>query len=371
MKMLTSNKLVRMVVMLPFILLYNTAVYAAEMDYKTLYKEAAPAVVLVYGQNEKVGGTGTGSIINQNGLVLTNAHVALENMEKKATWKNLFVFLKPDKITGNPKNDLARRHPARLLAIHPEYDLALIQIVNPPANLPVLPLSDLSNIEIGESTVAIGHPSGGAKWTLTTGRLSASWEDFNRVQGRDVFQTETSINPGNSGGPLLDGSMNIIGINTFIMRQNKSGIALTGLNYAVKSTTARDWIVSVMGQLPKESLVNKVADKTPPAKPVKVAMIPPAPQVEARNGTQSQERKPAIDKGNHAVKQDSHRTVSTEKQGSKSRQVDLAQPKAKRKTYHSKARPGVEYKESQIDSLQKRMAKAFDELDAEVEKMGW
>ena len=342
-------------------LFFSSQLYAKEINYKKLYQEAAPAVVLVYGETGKTAGTGTGSILSESGLVLTNAHVALKDMNNRTQWDRLFVFLKPEKVTGNLANDLKHRHEGRLLAVHPEYDFALVQIVNPPKNLPSLPLSDLSNIEIGESTVAIGHPGGGAKWTLTTGRLSASWEDFNNVKGRDVFQTETPINPGNSGGPLLDGSMNIIGINTFIMRQNKTGMALTGLNYAVKATTARDWITSVLGQLPKESLAAKSthSNTAPPPKPEKIAAAPPpAPKSEVRPTT-------------HSAQKQTQLYVEPTKKPHKTPSVTLAQPKPKNNAYHSKARPGVEYKSSEIDRLHKKMAKAFDELDAEVEEMGW
>jgi S1-C subfamily serine protease len=70
-------------------------------------------------------------------------------------WKKQYVFLKPETITGNAKNDLKNGHMAEVLAVNPDYDLALVQIVNPPKELTVLPLSDLTLVGIGEPTVAI------------------------------------------------------------------------------------------------------------------------------------------------------------------------------------------------------------------------
>ncbi len=355
-------------ILLSALAILSATVNAAEINYKALYQGAAPAVVMVYGETGKRGGTGTGSIITKSGLVLTNAHVALSDMKNSTNWDRLFIFLKPEKVTGKPRNDLRFRYKGSLVAVNPDFDLALIQIVNPPDNLPVLSLSDLANIEIGESTVAIGHPSGGAKWTLTTGRLSASWEDFNNIKGRDVFQTETSINPGNSGGPLLDGAMNIIGINTFIIRESKSGMALTGLNYAVKSSTAREWIVSVLGQLPKETIATRPSNTPPSPKPDTDKIATATPKTESP-------------KKQEPVPQPSETTPSTPEKTALQRQpaqqqkqppeIQLVQPKPKKQAYYSKAKPGGEYSEDEIDSLQKRMARAFDELDREVDNMGW
>jgi serine protease Do len=255
-------------------LLFFTCVFSThgeEINYKKLYLETAPAVVLIYGTDGQTAARGTGTIIDQGGLVLTNTHVVVHESKR---WKRLFVFLKPETVTGNSEKDLTHGHLAEVLAINPEYDLALVQIVKPPADLPVLPLSDLSKVGIGESTVAIGHPSGGAFWTLTTGRISASWTNYNTRPGWDIFQTETSLNPGNSGGPLLDGSGAVVGVNTFIIRKDKGGTTLTGLNFAVKSTTARKWIVQVIGKLPPASVIRKKEEIMPDKKNVETAKAP-------------------------------------------------------------------------------------------------
>ena len=223
---------------------------AKDINYKEIYQKTAPAVVMVYGTDGKIGSTGTGSIIEKSGLILTNTHV-ISNGGK--LWDQQFVFLKPAKLTGNNKTDLKQGFQVKVIATNPTYDLAILQMIDPPDDLPTLPLSNLKNVGIGEPTIAIGHPSGGALWSLTTGRLSASFLDYGDVKGWGVYQTETSLNPGNSGGPLLDGAGNIIGINTFIIRKNAGGLALTGLNFAVMSTTATDWLKKVLGRLPGEA----------------------------------------------------------------------------------------------------------------------
>ncbi|MDX2469361.1 MAG: serine protease [SAR324 cluster bacterium] len=227
-----------------------TDLMAAEINYKEVYQKASLGVVMVYGTDGKVGSTGTGSIIEKSGLILTNTHVV---SNKGKLWDQQFVFLKPAKMTGNNKKDLKQGYQVKVIATNPKYDLAILQMIDPPDNLTALPLSDLKNVGIGEPTIAIGHPGGGALWSLTTGRLSASFRDYGDVQGWGVFQTETSLNPGNSGGPLLDGAGNIIGINTFIIRKNAGGLALTGLNFAVMATTATGWIKTILGRLPGDS----------------------------------------------------------------------------------------------------------------------
>jgi serine protease Do len=256
---------------------------AREIDYKQLYQSAAPSVVLLYGTDGQTASTGTGSIIDASGLVLTNTHVVAKG---KDLWEEQYVVLKPERVTGDHEKDLVRCFHAKVLALNPEYDLALVQIIDPPADLSVLALSDLNGVDIGEPTVAIGHPGGGAHWSMSTGRISASFEDYNATRGWDVFQTETSLNPGNSGGPLLDGSGAIVGINTFIIRQNQSGLALTGLNFAVKSSTARTWIQEVIGRLPEASQVRPEAAETPSAPDAGdiVEAPPPAPKEEKPDG---------------------------------------------------------------------------------------
>lgn len=354
-------------------------VQAEEIDYKRLYQQAAPGVVLLFGTDDgKSGSQGTGSIIDKSGLVLTNHHVVSHGSGNKL-WKTQFIYLKPANVTGKPRADLRNAYSGKVLATNPQYDLALVQIIDPPNNLTVLPLSDLSNVDIGEPTVAIGHPGAGARWSLTTGRIGASYEDYGNVQGWDVFQTETALNPGNSGGPLLDGTASIVGINTFIKRKHSSGMALTGLNYAVKSTTARKWIVSIMGQLPKASLVKPDVISPPPAPEVITRAQPPQPT--AKSTTEMAPAKPAqptqsyVEPLARAKPTQPRVEPKTElhvvlRRG-QTRQVHLALPPRKEHRYTTRLASGEEYTESDIERLYRIRDEAFDELDQEVDKLEW
>ncbi len=327
MKCFKSPYILRLSLMLIGILLTGFSAQAVEIDYKALYKKTSPSVVLLYGTDGEYSSRGTGSIIDDMGLVLTNTHVVVKDGQ---LWEKQFVFLKPEQVTGNPKKDYKRGFAAEVLAVNPEFDLALVQIVNPPNDLKPLPLSDLNQVGIGEPTVAIGHPGGGAAWSLTTGKISASWENYREKQGWDVYQTETSINPGNSGGPLLDGSGAVIGINTFIIRKGQQGLALTGLNFAVKSTTARDWIVSIMGELPLASTVKTKEKSLPSIGEVDNADGPTNPK-----GTVD----PYVKKGDTDEKRDSK----------------LEEPSQRESEYsHSeKGKPGTVILGSKIDTLEK------------------
>ncbi|MBN1962978.1 MAG: trypsin-like peptidase domain-containing protein [Deltaproteobacteria bacterium] len=210
---------------------------------KEIYKKSGPAVVLILGSDDgKTGSGGTGSIITQEGKVITNAHVVLNHNNQP--FKILYVFLKPDKITGDNSKDLVNRFKARVLrySVPNELDLALLQIENPPADLATVAFGDPNKVEVGDDSIAIGCPEQGGPWTLTTGAISTVIANFNRIKGKDVFQTEASVNRGNSGGPLLNNSGNMIGINTMIARQGADGVTITGVNFALKSSVAVKWL---------------------------------------------------------------------------------------------------------------------------------
>jgi S1-C subfamily serine protease len=250
---------------------FSVFLQAEEINYKTLFNRVSPSVVLVFGHDGKNASKGTGSIIEGRGLILTNTHVVLSDDKP---WKYIFIYLKPEKLTGDSKKDMKRAFAAKIVALNPGYDLAILQMINPPNNLQPLPLLDnINTIGPGEATAAIGHPGGGAAWTLTTGRISSIRENYNNIKGWDVIQTQTPLNPGNSGGPLLDGNGTIIGINTFIVRQGKGGMALEGLNYAVTAATARKWVIEVIGKLPDGP--QKQVEQVKNPEPVKVAKAKP------------------------------------------------------------------------------------------------
>ena len=227
---------------------------AEDLSPRAIYESSSPAVVLImgYSHSGQRGSGGTGSIIQQDGLVLTNAHVVIEEHTGQP-YPRLTIYLKPDRVTGDRKMDLSRSGKARVVAVSEPLDLALLKLDGPPGPFPVLALDDSDKVEIGDRVVAIGHPEQGGLWTLTTGTISAEFENFNDTKGKAVFQTETGLNRGNSGGPLLDTEGRMIGVNTAIARVAPDGLPITSISFSLKSNVAKQWLreqgVSVQGTL--------------------------------------------------------------------------------------------------------------------------
>lgn len=225
----------------PFLLammLPGTAI-SADFSAASVYRTAAPGVVLVMGINgaRTQVGTGAGSNLMPQGLVLTNHHVVIEAQTGKA-YPDLKIYMKPARLTGDNSEDLQQWLPVEVVAADEQLDLAILRVTKAGVNLPVVAIGDSEEIDIGESVAAIGHPGGGGLWTLTTGTVSAK----RKSGARGVFQTDTAINPGNSGGPLLDRDAHIIGVNTYINRVAADGLPLEGLNYSVRSSDALKWM---------------------------------------------------------------------------------------------------------------------------------
>ncbi len=215
---------------------------AHALNASQLYAQSAPGVVLLmaHGAGGKGGSAGTGSIITPDGRILTNAHVVV-NPDTGKPYDRVFTFLKPPVVNGDPKNDLTRRSRAVVEMFSQALDLALVKMENPPTALPVLKLCDPDQVGIGDMVAAIGHPEQGGLWTLTTGVVSAQFVNFGKVPGKHVFQTETGLNRGNSGGPLIN-DCGQIGVNTAIARLAADGMPIVGINFAIKSSVARDWL---------------------------------------------------------------------------------------------------------------------------------
>ncbi|HEY4162625.1 MAG TPA: trypsin-like peptidase domain-containing protein [Dongiaceae bacterium] len=182
-----------------------------------VYNKVAPGVVLIINGDF----IGSGAILNQNGLVITNHHVVAGADQVSV------VFMPP---AGTEVNE-SKAYDADVIRIDVIADLALIRIKNPPANLRLVEIGDPSSVQIGEEVNAIGHPHG-EYWSYTRGYVSQirpkySWYDSHYDHVADVIQTQTPINPGNSGGPLLDDTGKLIGINSFLDPDAQ------GLNFAV------------------------------------------------------------------------------------------------------------------------------------------
>lgn len=243
---------------------------ATEFDPQVIYANSSQSVVFVLGASEDKQMAGTGSIIHREGLVLTNAHVVIDK-ETGAPYAQLWVFLKPERLTGNSQKDLTRRVKARFVAADRNLDLAIVKLEQLPQALSIMPFGDSDRVRIGDRVAAIGHPEQGGLWSLTTGVISASFDDYNNVAGRHMFQTEASLNRGNSGGPLVNAEGQQVGINSAIARQAKDGLAITSVNFSVKSGVARTWLA-------QQGVEIAIAVPPPAPKPTVPPVAAPVPQ---------------------------------------------------------------------------------------------
>jgi S1-C subfamily serine protease len=208
----------------------NPAVAPDEQNNIEVYRRLSPGVVNVhstsyardfFGYVEPRQGSGSGSVIDQEGHILTNHHV-IEGATKVAV------------NFGGQKN-----YAATVIGRDPDTDLAVIKLVERPREgLTVIPLGDSDRLEVGQKVLAIGNPFGLDR-TLTTGVISGLQRPIRARNDRPIegaIQTDASINPGNSGGPLLDSHGRMIGINSQIL--SPSG-ASAGVGFAVPVNIAK------------------------------------------------------------------------------------------------------------------------------------
>ena len=218
-----------------------------EQNNIEVYRTLSPGVVFIHSTSyardflgfvEPQVGSGSGSIIDQQGNILTNYHV-IEGAQK------LSVSL------GGEKS-----YAARVVGGDPDTDLAVIRLLEKPAGpLTVIPLGDSDKLVVGQKVLAIGNPFGLDR-TLTTGVISGLQRPI-RAQNRRLIegaiQTDASINPGNSGGPLLDSHGRMIGINSQIL--SPSGTS-AGVGFAVPVNIAKRVVPQILqtGQVARPKL---------------------------------------------------------------------------------------------------------------------
>ncbi|MGH2762499.1 MAG: S1C family serine protease [Thermoleophilaceae bacterium] len=203
-----------------------------------IYREEGRGVVFVqaqgvsassvFGQQEGTA-TGSGFVVDEDGTILTNAHV-VDGAEE------VTVSFEED---GEPID-------AEVRGVDLDSDLAVLKIdPGEVEDLTALPLGDSSQLEVGDPVVAIGNPFG-LQRTVTTGIVSALQRRIDAPSGfsiANVIQTDASINPGNSGGPLLDAQGRVIGINSQIATGGGQGSV--GIGFAVPVNTAKQLLPSL------------------------------------------------------------------------------------------------------------------------------
>ncbi len=182
------------------------------------------------------GDSGSGSIIDPQGYVLTNKHVV------KDAYK-VYVGL----ADGS-------RYEAKVIGTDPENDLAVIKFAPPKGiKLTVIPFGDSTRLRVGQKVLAIGNPFG-LERTLTRGIVSGIGRPVSQTNRDDngisstvviqnMIQTDASINPGNSGGPLLDSRGELIGVNTMIYSPSGGSV---GIGFAVPIATAKRVVPELM-----------------------------------------------------------------------------------------------------------------------------
>ena len=151
--------------------------------------------------------TGSGFVIDPNGLIVTNAHVV--------------------ESAGSIQVRLAdgRRFPATVVGRDNRVDLALLKIEGA-GRLTVLPLGDSNRLRVGELVLALGNPFG-LEQSVSFGIVSRKGAPLTvAAPGFDFIQTDAAINPGNSGGPLVNVSGEVVGVNSMAARNGSIGFAI-------------------------------------------------------------------------------------------------------------------------------------------------
>ena len=206
-----------------------------------VYKQRSDAVVLIIARNEgsNTKSKGTGSVVAP-GYVLTNAHVVQDSDGQD--FERVVIFLRADNMNDGSLSTLTGGKFGEIVAANSELDLALVKVENLEGIDPI-PFRDSASVDIGSQVLAIGHPENGGLWSLTTGRIGSKIRNHERISGKHVLQTETPLNRGNSGGPLLNWDGELIGVNSSIARSGAGGLAITGVNFAIESDVASDWLM--------------------------------------------------------------------------------------------------------------------------------
>jgi S1-C subfamily serine protease len=172
---------------------------------------------------------GTGVVVEEDGTILTNLHVATGTPRLRVTFMDGTVA------------------EARLVGSQPANDLAVLQPSTIPAGLKPAALSSAATLSPGDTVVSIGFPFGigpSASAGVVSG-LGREFEDRGRPTLRNLIQFDASTNPGNSGGPLVNANGEVVGITTALM--NPSGVrTFAGIGFAITIDTA----ASAIGENP-------------------------------------------------------------------------------------------------------------------------
>jgi len=226
------SKRLSVVILILLISLWTNHAFSITEDEKnniSVYEKVADGVVNVTSTAIQMDfffnafptqGSGSGSIIDTKGHILTNHHVVADAQKLEVTLAD------------------GSKWPAKMVGLDPDNDLAVIKIDAPKEKLKVISMGDSKNLRIGQKVLAIGNPFG-LQRTLTTGIISSLGRTIRSEVGtliEDVIQTDAAINPGNSGGPLLNSDGEIVGINSAIISPTGGSV---GIGFAIPANTAK------------------------------------------------------------------------------------------------------------------------------------
>ena len=193
---------------------------------------AVQSVVSIASRSRSAQGIGSGVIVHQDGIVVTNNHV-VEGARQV--------------VVGLPNGE---SRTAAVVGTDPRSDLAVLRIEEPPAGLVALPLGNSDDLRLGEVVLAVGTPFGIGQ-TVTMGIVSAKGRSsVGIVDYEDFIQTDAAINPGNSGGALVNLEGSLVGINTAIF--SRSG-GSQGIGFAIPTSM----VTQVVNQILEAGVVRR------------------------------------------------------------------------------------------------------------------
>ena len=220
---------------------------------KNIFKNYVNSVVFLYNATKGKENLGAGFVVDKSGIILTNWHVTNGT-------KEIYVWTLP--AGGSVETDVLFKeidpHYGVVLAENKTQDLALVKVSGLPASVKIVELGNNSDVEIGDTVYAIGHPNG-LPWNFTNGmvtqiRKNKKWVYEDKSEHiATVIQTQTPISPGNSGGPLFSEKGKIVGINTW-------GADGQNLNFAVAVDHAKKFIKqnpNIQNVNPADSAIKK------------------------------------------------------------------------------------------------------------------
>jgi putative serine protease PepD len=210
-------------------------VAATDLTATQIYDRDSSGVVSIVVRTQRGEDSGTGIVLNDQGLILTNDHV-VEGAQS---------------ITVTASGSSGATRAATLVGEEANSDLALIHVDPSGLGLKPLQLASSSAVQVGDSVYAIGNPYG-LNETLTRGIVSALEREISAPDGAKItgaIQTDAALNPGNSGGPLLNEEGEVIGVNSQIASDAASVAGSqpgsTGVGFAISSNTVAQAIKTI------------------------------------------------------------------------------------------------------------------------------